>query len=84
MVKFKGEKAKKIIDWEKAKKHPLIFMEYFGARLTWPSSHEIIDPMDNTADSEEDQDDVYQKDIDAELGHDETNHAEPNDIEWEI
>lgn len=57
-------------------------MEYFGTRLTWPPSHEIIDPMDKTADEEED--DVNQHDKDADLSNDETNHAEPNNIEWDI
>lgn len=61
-------------------------MEYFGARLTWPPMNEIIDPMDSTVDSDEKQneDDVHQDDIDADLSHDETNRAEPNDIEWDL
>lgn len=79
LVKFKGENEKKIIDWEMAKKYPLIFMEYFGDRLTWPPLHEIISSSDNEDDADPDQDDTT-----PQQSHESEKQAEPNDIEWDI
>lgn len=50
LVKFKGEDEKRIIDWQTAKEQPLVFMEYFASRLTWPPLHECLDPNDTVAD----------------------------------
>lgn len=52
LVKFKGAVEKQIIDWEIAKEQPLIFMEYFASRLTWPPTHECMDPNDKIVDDD--------------------------------
>lgn len=59
-------------------------MEYFGARLNWPPLHEIIDPNDDSADSDDDQNCVYQDNMQLRQDHENDNNAEPNAIQWDI
>lgn len=59
-------------------------MEYFGARLNWPLLHEIIASYDDSADSDDDQNWVYQDDMHLRQDHKNDNNAEPNDKQWDI
>lgn len=80
LVKYKGMQEKTIIDWETAKNQPLIFIEFFGARLTWPPISELIDPNDSILNDAEDDDEEN-------VNHDPNGGSsgdEPNDIHWDI
>lgn len=56
-------------------------MEFFGARLTWPPLHELIDPNDSFLD------DGREDNVEQNENHDPSRHNsddEPNDIQWGI
>lgn len=55
-------------------------MDFFGARLTWPPLHELIDPNDSILDYPEDND---EKNANHDPNND-TSDDEPNDIQWDI
>lgn len=80
LEKYKGMQEKTIIDWETAKNQPLIFIEFFGERLTWPPMLELIGPNDSTLNNAEDDDEenAYH-DPNGGISGD-----EPNDIYWDI